>query len=602
MNKSKYKQVKEALAQNKLKILKFLWESHNNRPGYAPDFHDYKYKIGLAPRELWGGLMCLHNEYIIQFTDPSLKDVSHFEKTVIFVPAQGLARLTTTGMKLCESRFKQKPPVKNENPSVDSKSLATKNHEGDEKMAVDKSIGHKEVQFRHNIRTEILKYLYKLHHERSDFIPSVINIFKATGLASSQLQEIQLAISYLNDEKLIEHLDGSVEEYGKHLNPQRPLGKITSKGIKEVEEMLSREKTPINKGIEKNLNKKKVLEFYFHHNRKQNKQAQAAISVGELPDQKEEFPYIDDIEKDTGLTRDTLAVYMVNLHGDGFLDLFGNPGYLTLPSAYRRSSSKQGFPSAITKAGILQVKLWQDEPSLSAKEKKKRTSQIKSECQRVLNNRDEKKEKLEIDPLPEKVGKKPDVEQSVDEYIFRHVTGGWNIVFEGKPYVRIGSCKGLEYIQMLLKAPQPEVGIPSLVMVRALNGNPLPSEYAEQEARQGGLNIHEADCSGSYKSFLSERDRKYLQQLEDKLDDAKSLHNEEEVAQLKNEIHDLMKSRKTELAPEIKTAGSSVSRAIERARKEMEQPYPELYSHLKSFLHPGKICVYSPPKRVPWKF
>jgi len=112
-------------------------------------------------------------------------------------------------------------------------------------------------------------------------------------------------------------------------------------------------------------------------------------------------------------------------------------------------------------------------------------------------------------------------------------------------------------------------------------------------------------------------DNKYLQncvkklkELQIDLGQAKKDNDLAEVSRVQQEIGQIegvlssgvgFRGRLRELSNDKARVRSSVTMAINRAIKPINNDFPKLYQHLKNSIHTGETCSYKPDRDIDWQ-
>jgi hypothetical protein len=192
------------------------------------------------------------------------------------------------------------------------------------------------------------------------------------------------------------------------------------------------------------------------------------------------------------------------------------------------------------------------------------------------------------------------------ENVLRREGDYWCVTFEGHT-TRLRDLKGLRYIARLLAEPAREFHVLDLVAGES-GGTAATSRRAERGVALspglGGDVFLDAQAKEAYRRRLAE--------IEEDVEDARALGDDERAAQAEAErdflIRELARAvglggrdRRTGSASE--RARASVTRAVRQAMARISEHHPGLGAHLGRAIRTGTYCVYRPDPRVPevWK-
>lgn len=196
------------------KILKYLYYKHNEDMNFIASLQLLKKHTGLDSSEIKRELISLRKACFIHLTRISLEEVTETQ-LICCIALDGIIQ-------------------------IESELPWNEKHEDDNTKSEENRPNLQDMHFRYAVdptdavHIKILTFFYNVFLEFPDYMISLWDLSRGPELDSSQLQEIQLAITFLNDEELIKLQDGSFLEYRRHQRIRRPLGKITYKGRQKV--------------------------------------------------------------------------------------------------------------------------------------------------------------------------------------------------------------------------------------------------------------------------------------------------------------------------------------------------------------------------------
>jgi tetratricopeptide (TPR) repeat protein len=192
-----------------------------------------------------------------------------------------------------------------------------------------------------------------------------------------------------------------------------------------------------------------------------------------------------------------------------------------------------------------------------------------------------------------------------DAAIFCREDDYWSIGFEGRT-ARLRDSKGLQYLARLLAEPGRELHVLDLVAAGRA-GSDVPADPA------GSPLVPDAGDAGE---LLDERAkqtyRRRLTEIEEDIEDARTLGNVERAAQADAERECLVRelARAVGLGGRDRRVGSAsergrsaVTRAIRQGLARIREHNPSLGEHLHRTIRTGTYCAYMPDTGVPvvWK-
>jgi hypothetical protein len=192
------------------------------------------------------------------------------------------------------------------------------------------------------------------------------------------------------------------------------------------------------------------------------------------------------------------------------------------------------------------------------------------------------------------------------ENVFRREGDYWLVEFEGRA-VRLHDAKGLHHLARLFAEPGRELHV--LDMVASERAGIVGTSSEGKDVVAVGFSMDagvllDAQAKAAYRRRLAE--------IEDDIDEARLLGDDERAAQAEAERDFLARelSRAVGLGGRDRHAGSSserarasVTRALRQAMVRITEHHPMLGEHLRRAIRTGTYCRYLPDPRVPttWK-
>lgn len=201
-------------------------------------------------------------------------------------------------------------------------------------------------------------------------------------------------------------------------------------------------------------------------------------------------------------------------------------------------------------------------------------------------------------------------ETSISENVFKKEDKFWTIVYQGNKLRPIKHLKGMEYIQYLLCHQEREFHIFEFENLSKGKIQDTPSLSATQIKEEGlgqdGFGtMDEKSINKTGKDI-----KKRLQELKDKYNEAVEFENYELAEQMDKEKDKLLKylsgffdkkGRPREASKDVDSARSRISKAFDRAFKEIEKENDNLHKHLRNSIGPiGEYINYSPDRTIKW--
>ncbi len=204
-----------------------------------------------------------------------------------------------------------------------------------------------------------------------------------------------------------------------------------------------------------------------------------------------------------------------------------------------------------------------------------------------------------------------------ESYVFRKTGDLWRIVFNGEELPPLRASKGLYYIAHLLTCPYTIVS--ALDLQNAIGGcikadvrnsellsdERLPSEETHQSREaQENSEIRLGKSKEEYKRILNGYYEE-LKEAERNNDTAKEKNVKEQIKLVAQQISDAgIYPSKKEIPLEIQRARSTVTKAIQSARRKISKKSPALEEYLRKHISTGYTCQYTPDpnKSIDWNF
>jgi tetratricopeptide (TPR) repeat protein len=175
--------------------------------------------------------------------------------------------------------------------------------------------------------------------------------------------------------------------------------------------------------------------------------------------------------------------------------------------------------------------------------------------------------------------------------VFRREGDFWSVVFDDRT-ARLRDLKGLHYLARLLADPGKEFHVLDLVS----------AERAESPMLLGG------DAGELLDAPAKQAYRRRLAEIEEDLDEARTMGNSERAAQAEAEREFLVRElaravglggRDRRAASVSERARASVTKAVREAMARIRQHNAQLGEHLERAIRTGTYCAYLPDARLP---
>ncbi len=178
--------------------------------------------------------------------------------------------------------------------------------------------------------------------------------------------------------------------------------------------------------------------------------------------------------------------------------------------------------------------------------------------------------------------------------VFRREGDYWLVVFDGLT-VRARDLKGMRYLARLLGSPGREQHVLDLVAAESGGDAGLPRSAL-------------GDAGEILDQRAKEAYRRRLEEIEEDIDEATALGDDERAAQADAEREFLVRElarafglggRDRRAASASERARVSVTRAVRQAMERIAEHHPTLGEHLDHAIRTGTYCAYAPDPRAP---
>lgn len=207
--------------------------------------------------------------------------------------------------------------------------------------------------------------------------------------------------------------------------------------------------------------------------------------------------------------------------------------------------------------------------------------------------------------LPEKIEHPEDAQNNS---VFRKEGHYWTVAYEGKTW-RLKDAKGLYYIACLLGHPGEEIRALDLAARSAgAHQEVLDAVKAEDLAREGALAVDLGHAGEMLDAQAKADYKRRLQELEDELEEAREVGNEERTEKAQEEIEALgrelkgaigLAGRDRRAASSTERARIAVTKAIRLALNKIAESDASLGKLLSTSIKTGTVCAYVPDDRFP---
>jgi tetratricopeptide (TPR) repeat protein len=184
----------------------------------------------------------------------------------------------------------------------------------------------------------------------------------------------------------------------------------------------------------------------------------------------------------------------------------------------------------------------------------------------------------------------------------------WTIAYEGNTW-RLKDAKGLHYIAHLLGHPGEEIRALDLAARSGGAGEEVADTEAAEDLAQTGVLTGDLGHAGELLDAQAKADyQRRLTELEDELEEARELGNDERIAKAEDEkealAHEIRRAvglggRDRRAASSAERARVAVTRAIRLALERISEQNRDLGRLLSTTIKTGAVCSYVPDERFP---
>jgi tetratricopeptide (TPR) repeat protein len=213
---------------------------------------------------------------------------------------------------------------------------------------------------------------------------------------------------------------------------------------------------------------------------------------------------------------------------------------------------------------------------------------------------------LQVAESPTEGSERPDDAQN--QAIFSREGDYWTIAYEGKT-ARLKDVKGLQYIGYLLAHPGKEIRALDLAARASGSGEDVADAASAEDASRTGVVAGDLGHAGEMLDAQAKAAyQRRLSQLEEELEEARELRNDERIAKAEDEMEALgrelrraigLGGRDRRAASSAERARSAVTRAIRSALERVSEQNRELGRLLTTTIRTGTVCLYLPDERFP---
>ena len=192
--------------------------------------------------------------------------------------------------------------------------------------------------------------------------------------------------------------------------------------------------------------------------------------------------------------------------------------------------------------------------------------------------------------------------------VFLREADYWTIAYEGKT-ARFKDAKGLHYIAHLLGHPGEDIRALDLAAFSGGAGKEVADAASAEDFARSGVLAGDLGHAGEMLDGQSKNDyQRRLTELEDELEEARELGNEERIAKAEDEKETLAREirravglggRDRRAASSAERARVAVTRAIRLALERISEQNRDLGRLLSTTIKTGAICSYAPDDRFP---
>lgn len=194
-------------------------------------------------------------------------------------------------------------------------------------------------------------------------------------------------------------------------------------------------------------------------------------------------------------------------------------------------------------------------------------------------------------------------------YMFNRGVDTWAIVYDGNAvHPPLRNTKGLAYLAFLLANPDKQFY--ALQIIHEVEGKPYTPEeslssLSAEQLDEYGLSVSGFTDAGEIMDEDYEADvRRRITEFERRRESAEAMGDLDAVAKAESQLKQYKRAlsagigkygRHRTQGNALDKARVAVTQAIGRALKKLREQCPALYEHLRSNLHTGTTCKYTPP-------
>jgi hypothetical protein len=198
------------------------------------------------------------------------------------------------------------------------------------------------------------------------------------------------------------------------------------------------------------------------------------------------------------------------------------------------------------------------------------------------------------------------------EQVFRKEGEYWTLVFQGD-VCRIRDIRGLQYLAHLLRYPQQEVHVLTLVTggVEPSDAISLAPSAGERRYPQEDAALGFTDAGDVLDTQARAAYKQRLRELHAELEEARGYNDLGRAEKVREEIDFLTQElslavglggRARKAASVTERARVNVTRALKAAIKKIADAHPSLGQHLARTVKTGTFCSYTPDLPCSWQF
>ncbi len=199
-------------------------------------------------------------------------------------------------------------------------------------------------------------------------------------------------------------------------------------------------------------------------------------------------------------------------------------------------------------------------------------------------------------------------------FLLRNDGATWSVIFRGEEK-SIPNSKGVHYIATLLAAPNKEIycgelhgsisaiSLDAMVDGQHLDDDNVPKVSASKSKKSKSISVNSVIDSEALNNY-----KNCIKTLQDQIEEAEDLCNNEKAAELKQELNTLTKEigRTVGYRGKVRTEGptkkarQAVSKNINLTLKAVKNIHPALWKHLDASIKRGEFLVYRPEEDFKW--